>query len=168
MSIKNRYADTTYAAETLTAFDTAITAASTEFEILPTADTATVERLAKMGLKSGSFAREALDLARLHEDLLPRALSVAKMQATIDNRDLLATRLAQVDHLRERIRVAAVLHGVDAYSDALVVYNSLRRNGTDASLREAVAYLGRIFKRTSGDEEGPAPTAPSTTEPSNP
>jgi hypothetical protein len=168
MSIKNRYADTTYAAEAITAFDTALTAANTQFADLPTVDAPTVDRLAKMGLKSGSFAREALDLARLHDDLLPRALSVPKMQAAIDNRDLLLSRLAQVDHLRERIRVAAILHGVDSYTDALAVYNSLQRNGTDASLREAVAHLGRIFKRNNGEEEAPAPSAPATTGPSNP
>jgi hypothetical protein len=166
MSIKLQYADTTYAAEDITALDAAITAALDRTEIMPTTDLATLKRLAKMGLKSESFSREALAEAKLHIDLMPRGLNVTRMETNIANRDLLRTRLAQIEELRARLRAAVILHGVDGYNDGLTVYRALQSNG-DYRQAEAVGRLGRIFQKATEEEddlpleETPA-TAPST------
>jgi hypothetical protein len=173
MSLAKRYADSTYAAEAVTAFGTAIGTASTSLQ-LPSEDTATVKRLSRMGLKKGSFAREALQLARVNSTLLPVGLDLNRMERTIANRDMIEEKLAQVEQLYQKLRTALVLHGVDAFSDALTVYNSLQRNGTEQSLKDAVAHLGRMFKKNKTSEEDEemettsTPLAPSNNNSSTP
>jgi hypothetical protein len=171
MSLKLQYADTTYAAEDITALDTAITAALDKTGILPTTDLPTLKRLAKMGLKSESFAREALAEAKLHLDLMPRGLNVARMERNIANRDLLRTRLAEIEELRARVRAAVILHGVDGYNDGLTVYRALQSNG-DYRQAEVISRLGRIFQKTTvGEDDLPPEEAPATapsTEPTQP
>jgi hypothetical protein len=154
MSLMRKYADIVLVAEDLTSFDAGITSATTIAETFPTEETATVKRLAKIGMKSESFAREALEVARVAEDLLPRALDLARMERTIANRDAMRLRYTRLRQLLERVEAALILLGVDAYRDGLDVYDALKRHGTDQALREAVYQLGRAFRRAQEEEEG--------------
>ena len=155
MSLTKKYADIVLVAEDMTTIDTGITSALTVAEAFPSEEASTVKRLAKIGLKSASFAREALDLGTLHEGLLPRNLDLAKMERTIDNRDAIRTHYNKVRQLLEKLEAALVLLGVDAYRDGLDIYNSLKRHGTDQTLQSAVAELGRIFRKSQQEEDEP-------------
>ena len=164
MSLTKKYADMVLVAEDMTTFDTGVTSALTVAETFPSEEASTVKRLAKIGLKSASFAREALDLGKIYEGLLPRDLNLAKMEVTIANRDAIRTRYNKVRQLLEKLEVALVLLGVDAYRDGLDIYNSLKRHGTDQTLQSAVAELGRIFRKTQREVEDPeVPQEPAVT-----
>lgn len=155
MSLTKKYADIVLVAEDMTTIDTGVTSALAVAEEFPSEEASTVKRLAKIGLKSESFAREALDVGKLYEGLLPRDLDLAKMEVTIANRDAIRTRYNKVRQLLERLEVTLVLLGVDAYRDGLDIYNSLKRHGTDQTMRDAVAELGRIFRKAQREIEEP-------------
>lgn len=164
MSLTKKYADIVLVAEDMTTLDEAVTAASTITEVFPSEEAATVKRLAKIGLKSTSFAREALDLGKLYSGLLPRDLNLAKMENTLNNRDAIRTRYNKVRQVLEKLEVMLVLLGVDAYRDGLDIYNSLKRHGTDQTMRDAVAELGRIFRKTQRETAEPeVPQEPTVT-----
>ena len=147
MSLAHRYADIDLEAQILALIDSSMDTALEQTSDFPSEEAARVKRLAKSGLKSESFAREALDLARLHEELLPRGLDLERLERTIRNRDAIRSRLRKAQQLVQRLQVLSVLLGVDSYSDALDIYHSLKRHGSDQSLQTAVKELGRIFKR---------------------
>src|SRR5689334_16908636 len=108
MSIRKKYANFSFAAEDLTAYDGAISTAHTKMSSLPEEDAAVVKHLAKIGNKSESFAREALSFAKQHSGLMPRDLDLLNLERTLDNRDTFRDRLAVAKHLVERLEAAIV------------------------------------------------------------
>jgi hypothetical protein len=153
MSLSHRYADLELESALLALLDSSMSTALEQTSDFPSEETATVKRLAKIGLKSESFAREALELARINEELIPRGLDLDRLERTIQNRDAIRARLIKAQLLVQRLQALSVLLGVDSYSDALDIYQALKRHGTDQSLREAVKDLGKIFKRGRKKEE---------------
>jgi hypothetical protein len=147
MSLSHRYADLELETALLALLDSSMSTALAQTADFPSEEAATVKRLAKIGLKSESFAREALELARINEELIPRGLDLDRLERTIQNRDAIRARLIKAQLLVQRLQALSVLLGVDSYSDALDIYQALKRHGTDQSLREAVKDLGKIFKR---------------------
>jgi hypothetical protein len=156
MSIANRHADIDFAAEDTTAVDSAISQIETKTAVYPVAEADVVKRLAKMGPQTGSFAREALEVARQHVDLLPRGLDLSRFGKALDNYDALRQRYLRVALLASRLRSTLTLLGADAVSDGLDVYYALQR-GTGDVLREDVARLKRHFEQASEVTEEPAP-----------
>ena len=152
-SLQKRYASSSYPAELFTQLAAVLELGFSQMEALPSEDAPILKRLARIGLKSESFAREALSLARVHPELLPRALDLERMAANLQSRDQLRELLVQLEQLTARVRAAVVLHGVDAYADGLTVYHSLQRHGDD-TVREATGKLGRIFRRGGKQKEG--------------
>jgi hypothetical protein len=155
MSIDKRYADFDLAAEDNVTFDGAIVSAETITGLYPTETATTVKHLLKIGAKTESFSREALELGKMYSDHLPRGLNLARMEKALEMRNEIRTRYLRLLRITERLRTTMLLLGVDAYGDGLTVYNSLKR-GKDETLRQAVNYLGRHFNRVA-DEEEPAP-----------
>ena len=164
MSMTNRHADLDLAAEDNLAIDNAITEITTRISTYPVEDTSVVRRLVKFGPHNGSFAREALEVGRQHEDLLPRGLNLTRFQKVLDNYDALRQRYLRLALLTNRVRTTLSLLGADAYSDGLDVYHALQR-GTDDAIREDLARLSRYFERgvKSEEEAEPAPQPPPTT-----
>src|SRR5689334_17044379 len=104
MSLHKRYADVTYPASDLAALAAAVTEARAKVASMPTESAVTVKRLAKIGMRSESFARDALDLGSVHAGLLPRDLDLARMAANLENREALRTLLAQIEQLYVTVR----------------------------------------------------------------
>jgi hypothetical protein len=153
MSLSHRHADLELESALLALLDSSMSTALEQTAEFPSEETATVKRLAKIGLKSESFAREALELARINEELIPRGLDLDRLERTIQNRDAIRARLIKAQLLVQRLQALSVLLGVDSYSDALDIYQALKRHGTDQALRASVKELGRIFKRGRKKEE---------------
>jgi hypothetical protein len=156
--MNKRHADLDLAAEDNLAIDNAITEINTRISIYPVEDTSVVRRLVKFGPQTGSFAREALEVGRQHEDLLPRGLNLNRFQKALDNYDSLRQRYLRLALMTNRVRATLSLLGADAYSDGLDVYHALQR-GTDDAIREDLARLSRYFERGPRREEE-AETAP--------
>ena len=135
MSLTKKYADMVLVTEDLQNLDAAVNEALLIVELFPSEETATVKRLAKIGLKSESFAREALELGKTYSGLLPRDLNLGKMELALDNRDAIRARFNKVRQILEKLQAALVLLGVDTYRDGLDIYNSLKRHGTDQTMR---------------------------------
>ena len=152
MSLTHKYADIELEEAILSLLDSSMDTALEQTADFPSEEAATVKRLAKIGLKSESFAREALDLAKIYEGLMPRALDLERFERTIAQRDAIRARLRKAQLLVQRLQVLSVLLGVDCYSDALDVYHHLKRHGRGQEMRAVVKHLGRIFKRGKKEE----------------
>ena len=93
--------DFTIGAEALTAIDGGLTDVETNTDtFLVALPPEEIKRLAKIGLKTETFAYKALELGKLNIDLLPRNLDLDKLERDVAAREQLAIRFARIK--RER------------------------------------------------------------------
>lgn len=112
--------------------------------------------LPKMGDKSRAFVTQALVLAEQNDDFLPRSFDVAEMRRDVDLIDQMLPIVTALSQLNELVDDTFTLVGSDAYSAALVVYNSAKRNGQGEALDSLVDTLGARFARKA-KEKPPTP-----------
>jgi hypothetical protein len=142
-------------AENLTAMDGAATTYSTNCDVLPILDPVLVKRLARMGNKTESFSRRAIALGKENIDLLPKGLSLVQAEAALANRDVLLTRWLKMKQITDRLEMAMILCGVDAYNAARSAYRSMKVNTRDAALHALLRDLARTFQRETSDDLDP-------------
>jgi hypothetical protein len=161
MNIHNNNADFSLVAEDLTIWDTSFATCKTKMT-LPTVDPLLLKRSVKMGRKTETFTRRALDLAKQNIDLLPRGIDLAAIDRDMLTREQLLSRYVMVEQLAQSMLAAANLLGSDLYSAGLAAYNAMKANSRDAGLRALLKDLGETFARKSSeddDEEGTTPGA---------
>lgn len=103
--------------------------------------------LPKMGDKSRAFVTQALVLAEQNDDFLPRSFDVAEMRKDVDLVDQMLPIVTALSQLNELVDDTFTLAGSDAYSAALIVYNSAKSNGAGEALDSLVDTLGQRFAR---------------------
>jgi hypothetical protein len=114
-----------------------------------------------MGLKSETFSREALELARQNPHLCPGGLDLEQAEHSMALRDTLLSRYLQARQLAETLEVAMQVCGVDAFDGARTAYKSMKANCRDAALLELIDHLGRNFRsRRSPEVAQPESAAP--------
>lgn len=116
--------------------------------------------LPRMGDKSRGFVAQALDVAALNPDVLPRSFDVEEMRKDVDLLAALSPVLAALAQLNELVDDTLMEVGSEAYTSALAVYQNARAAGKGAALDGALDSLGQRFARKSRS----APTGETTTD----
>ena len=159
--ITNPHSPASITPAALASLDAGITAMRTGCAELPTADAALLRRAAKMGLKTETFSREAIELARQNPQLCPAGLDLEHAERAMAVRDALLSRYLQARQLAETLEVAMQVCGVDAFDAARTAYKSMKANCRDAALLELINHLGKTFRsRRSEKIDAPEPSAP--------
>ena len=114
------------------------------------------QALPKMGDKSRAFVSQALQLALQDDTYLPRSFDVAEMQRDVELAEAIFPIMVALKQLSEFVDDTYVQIGSEAYTAALVVYQSARRNGQGAALDNLLDALGQRFARKS-KEKPPTP-----------
>jgi hypothetical protein len=160
--ITNPHALTDITPEVVATMDTGLAALRSGCAELPTADAALLRRAAKMGLKSETFSREALELARQNPHLCPAGLDLEQAEHSMALRDTLLSRYLQARQLAETLEVAMQVCGVDAFDAARTAYKSMKANCRDAALLELIDHLGRSFRSRRAEKPSEPEQAAST------
>ncbi len=105
--------------------------------------------LPKMGDKSRAFVLRALEVATQNDSFLPRSFDVAEMRKDVEITNHLAAIATALAALTELVEDTYILAGSEAYSAALVVYQSAKANGQGEALDDALDSLAQRFARKS-------------------
>jgi hypothetical protein len=105
--------------------------------------------LPKMGDKSRGFVTQALEVATLNPDMLPRTFDVGEMRNDVELLSALSSVRVALSQLNELVEDTVVAVGSDAYAAALLVYQSARSAGKGSALDSALDSLGQRFARKS-------------------
>ena len=92
------------------------------------------QTLPKMGDKSRAFVSGALQLAEQDDQYLPRSFDVPEMRKDVELADALDPIAVALRQLSEFVDDTYIEVGSEAYTAALVVYQSAKRNGQGAAL----------------------------------
>ena len=114
------------------------------------------QSLPKMGDKSRAFVAQSLQLATHDDTYLPRSFDVAEMKRDVELAEGLHPIMVALKQLSEFVDDTYVQVGSEAYTAALVVYQSAKRNGQGAALDGLLDALGQRFARKS-KETPPTP-----------
>ncbi|MGN7724955.1 hypothetical protein ACTJIL_03900 [Luteimonas sp. 22616] len=115
----------------------------------------------KMGSKSESFCRNAIDVLEQNPQVIPQSLSIAQARADLDAIDQLRPRLIRLKRLVSRMIDSEIALGSDVIGAALQGYKLLKVAGRNEGLEGLRSSLGARFKgrpRTKpelGAESGP-------------
>lgn len=113
------------------------------------------QTLPKMGDKSRAFVSQALQLAENDDSYLPRSFDVAEMKRDVELAESLYPIMVALKQLSEFVDDTHIQVGSEAYTAALVVYQSAKRNGQGAALDGLLDSLGQRFARKSKEEPPP-------------
>lgn len=113
--------------------------------------------LPKMGDRSRTFVDRALEVATQDDSFLPRSFQVAEMRQDVELVNSLESIRLALLQLSEAVDDTYTLAGSEAYTAALVVYQSARAQGRGGPLDAVADELGRRFARKSS---GDTPTPP--------
>jgi hypothetical protein len=105
--------------------------------------------LPKMGDKSRAFVDKALNVAQLNSDFLPRSFSVEEMARDVALTAALQPIMAALTRLQEQVLDTYTEVGSEAYTAALVVYQSARIGGEGEALEALLDDMGQRFARKS-------------------
>ena len=105
--------------------------------------------LPKMGDKSRGFVVQALEVATLNPDMLPRSFDVGEMRNDVELLNALLPVVSAVSQLNELVEDTYMAVSSDAYTAALIVYQSARAAGKGTALDSALDALGQRFARKS-------------------
>lgn len=105
--------------------------------------------LPKMGDKSRGFVAQALEIATLNPDILPRSFDVGEMRNDVELLDALLPVVSAVSQLNELVEDTYMAVGSDAYAAALLVYQYARAAGKGMALDSALDGMGQRFARKS-------------------
>jgi hypothetical protein len=120
--------------------------------------------LNKMGDKSETFVRTALEIATQNQDYLPRAFDVEELRKDIELYEQLRPLVLALSQLQHLIEVTSMVVGSEAMGGALTVYNSAKVHGKGTGLEAIVKEMGqRRFSKSSNSssDSGSTPTEPS-------
>jgi len=113
--------------------------------------------LPRMGAKSRTFVRKALDVAVQDPDFMPRAFDIDEMRQDVELFESLYPVLTAISELQELISDTCIAAGSDAYAAALMIYNFARLTGQGPQLDSVVDEVGqRIARKSAIDQPQPA------------
>jgi hypothetical protein len=112
--------------------------------------------LLRMGDKSRGFVAQALEVATLNPDILPRSFDVDEMRKDVELLAALSPVMASLSQLSELVEDTHMAVGSEAYASALLVYQYARAAGKGAALDGALDALGQRVARKSKAPAGGA------------
>jgi hypothetical protein len=105
--------------------------------------------LPRMGDKSRGFVTQALEVATLNPDILPRTFDVDEMRKDVELLSALSSVQTAVAQLNELLDDTVMAVGSEAYAAALLVYQYTRAAGKGTALDSALDGLAQRFARKS-------------------
>lgn len=105
--------------------------------------------LPRMGDKSRGFVAQALEVATLNPDILPRSFDVSEMRKDVDLLSALSPVMTALSQLSELVDDTYMAVGSEAYASALLVYQFARTGGKGSALDGALDALSQRFARKS-------------------
>lgn len=105
------------------------------------------QALPKMGDKSRAFVSQALQLAEHDDSFLPRSFDIEEMKRDLALAESLYPIMIALKQLSEFIDDTYVQVGSEAYTAALIVYQSAKQNGKGEALDGLLDSLGQRFAR---------------------
>jgi hypothetical protein len=105
--------------------------------------------LPRMGDKSRGFVTQALEVATLNPDILPRSFDVDEMRKDVELLSALSPIMASLSQLSELVEDTHMEVGSEAYASALLVYQYARAGGKGSALDGALDALSQRFARKS-------------------
>lgn len=131
----------------LQAIDQALADLETQFTDLVALDRDQRRSLARMGVKSEAFCRQALNALALNPQVVPSSIRLADAQADLLSLDRLRPRLQRLQRLAERAGDTEVALGSDVMTVALQGYALLRVAGRNQGLEGLRKSLGARFAK---------------------
>jgi hypothetical protein len=128
--------------------DAALTTLETELAGLIALDAADKRRMRKMGVKSESFSRQALQVVSQNPQMIPANILVADAIADIKLLDQLRPRLTRMSRLIERGNDTDAALGNDIMAVALQAYGLLKLTGRAEGMETLRRDLSGMFNRT--------------------
>ncbi|MBD2100057.1 hypothetical protein [Leptolyngbya sp. FACHB-261] len=101
----------------------------------------------RIGDKTRSFVRTAVEVATENQQLMPGFLDVAEMQRDLELTESLSPVLEALAELQSLIEDTYIAAGTEAYTAARVAYRSARDNSKAFGLNPSVDRLGRRFRK---------------------
>lgn len=124
------------------------------------------QSLPKMGDKSRAFVGNSLELAEYDDRYLPRSFDVPEFRRDVELAEALYPISIALRQLSEFVDDTYIQVGSEAYTAALVVYQSAKRNGKGEGLDDLLDALGERFARKSKEQSDESPSnEPPTDEP---
>lgn len=105
--------------------------------------------LPKMGDKSRTFVSQALEIAKLNQDILPRSFDLDEMTRDVELANALQPVMMALTQLQELVEDTYMQVGSEAYTAALLVYQYARAGGQGEALDGLLDALGQRFARKS-------------------
>jgi hypothetical protein len=116
--------------------------------------------LPKMGDRSVAFVNAALTLVQQNPSVVPGAFNVAEFQKDVALLNGLGEVAAVVAQFNELVEDTMLAVGTDAYTAALIVYQSAKMAGKGQGLDALLDSMGQRFARKSKGAAAPQPPAP--------
>jgi len=135
----------------------AITTIGTKMPFLISLTLEERKSLAKFGDRSLAFVTKALELAIQRTDILPRNFDVNEFKKDVDLYNQLYSITQPLSLMLEKLNDTQKEVGSEAYSAALIVYQSAKMSGSDlGGLESVLDDLGKRFakKSTTAAENG--------------
>jgi hypothetical protein len=141
-------------AEDITAVNTAIGSINSKLPFLVDLSADEIKALPRFGDKSIAFVNKALELALQNDEFLPRSFNVDEFKKDVELYTKLYSILQPLRGLLEKVEDTYLEVGAEAYSAALVVYNSAKNSRQELTGLESVLDdLGKRFIMKSSPAE---------------
>ena len=128
--------------------DAALTTLETELTGLIALSATDKRRMRRMGIKSESFSRQALQVVSQNPQMIPANIPVADAIADIRLMDQLRPRLTRMSRLIERGNDTDAALGNDIMTVALQAYGLLKLTGRAEGMETLRRDLSGVFSRT--------------------
>jgi len=144
--MKNHIIDTTISAETVTTMTTAATTIATQITTFGIhMDDAQRKSSLKLGTRNETFAREMLEFARLHPNLVPAGIDIAAIQRDLTARDQITPVLFQLKALTRTLEDTHVALGVDLYNGTRGFYKAVKPIAEINGVQDVITRIGQRF-----------------------
>jgi hypothetical protein len=143
----------------LMAIDNALADLEAQLSGLGSMDADRRKGLPRMGGKSETFCRQALNVLEQNPQVVPPSLKVAEARADLDAIDRLRPRLQRLQRLTERAQDSETMLGSDVMACALQGYALLKVAGKNQGLEGLRRELGSRFAKSPRLPAEPAPAS---------
>ncbi|MHA3772928.1 hypothetical protein ACXR0O_15445 [Verrucomicrobiota bacterium sgz303538] len=162
--MKNHIIDITIGAEDNTAMATAVTTLTTKVANFGIhLDDAQRKHSQKMGTRNETFAREMVEFARQHPNLVPAGIDFAAIERDLTARDQLTALLFNLKALTRTVEDTHTALGVDLFNGTRGMYKAVKPIALINGVQDIISRIGQRFE---GQGKRKAEPALSSTTPS--
>jgi len=156
--MKNHLIDITIAAESRTAMTTSVANLNTEISAFGiNLDDAQRKHSQKLGTRNETFAREMLEFARQHPNLIPAGIDITAIQRDLDARDAITPVLFQLKALVRTLEDTHTALGVDLFNGTRAFYKAVKPIALINGVQDIIKRIGQRFANQGPRKAQPTP-----------